>query len=187
MRATAMTAGGRWRRAGKLPIKLILLVLIVGGGAFAATRMMKKAPAAEEEAKAGEIGSGAQEDTLGPAETVDLGEFLVNISDSGGGMRYVKTEISLIVQLIEHEDDDENGGGGGHGSGGGKDDEMQLPSDEHRLAQDAVIAVLASQKFEKLQADDGREQLKSALLAKLDERLEYYKVSEVLLTSFVMQ
>jgi len=182
-----MTAGGRWRRAGKLPIKLILLVLIVGGGAFAATKMMKKAPAAEEEAKAGEIGSGAQEDTLGPAETVDLGEFLVNISDSGGGMRYVKTEISLIVQLIEHEDDDENGGGGGHGSGGGKDDEMQLPSDEHRLAQDAVIAVLASQKFQKLQADDGREQLKSALLAKLDERLEYYKVSEVLLTSFVMQ
>ena len=91
MRATAMTAGGRWRRAGKLPIKLILLVLIVGGGAFAAARMMKKAPAAEEEAKAGEIGSGAQEDTLGPAETVDLGEFLVNISDRGGGMRYVKT------------------------------------------------------------------------------------------------
>jgi len=185
MRAMAMTAGGPWRRSGKLPIKLILLVLVVGGGAFAAIQVMKKAPAAEEEASGEKVGS-EEEEKLGPAETVDLGEFLVNISDSGGGMRYVKTEISLIVQFIEHEED-EDGGGGGHGSGGSKDDEMQLPSDEHRLAQDAVIAVLASQKFEKLQADDGREQLKSALLTKLDERLEHYKVSEVLFTSFVMQ
>ena len=135
-------------------------------------------------------GSEEREEKLGPAETLDLGEFLVNICDGEGGMRYVKTNMSLIVQLIEHEEEEEDGGGGhggGHGGGGGKDEAPQLPPNEHRLAQDAVVSVLAGQKFEDLKADDGREKLKAALLIKLDERLENYKVTEVLFTSFVMQ
>ncbi len=190
MRAIAIAAGRRWRRAGKLPIPLVVGVAVLAAvGTFVGTSMMKKAPATEEEAKDGEGGSeeGGSEEKLGPAETVDLGEFLVNISDGAGEMRYVKTNMSLIVQLIESEEEDGGGGGGGHGGGGGKKEEPQLPPAEHRLAQDAVVSVLAGQQFEKLTADNGREKLKSALLAKLDERLESYKVSEVLLTSFVMQ
>ncbi len=192
MRVAAMNAGGLWRRAGKLPIPIIVgVAVLAAGGTVAATKIMSKPPAAEDEAKNEEAESQEHEEKLGPAETVDLGEFLVNICDGAGEMRYVKTNMSLIVQLIEHEEDEEGGGGGGHGGGhgggGGKDEEMQLPATEHRLAQDAVVAVLAGQQFDKLKADDGREKLKSALLAKLDERLENYKVSEVLLTSFVMQ
>lgn len=196
MRAITMITGGLWRRAGKLPIPLILgVAVLAGGGGFAATKIINKPPADAEKAKDGETGSEedgseAQNEKLGPAETVDLGEFLVNISDGAGEMRYVKTNMSLIVQLIEHEEDKSGGGGGHggeHGSAGGKDDAPQLPPDEHRIAQDAVVSVLASEKFDKLQADDGREKLKSALLTKLDERLETYKVTEVLLTSFVMQ
>ena len=196
MRAIAMNAGGLWRRAGKLPIPLILgVAVIAGGGGFAATKIISKPPADAEKATDGktesdEDGGEAQEKKLGPAETVDLGEFLVNIADSKGEMRYLKTNMSLIVQLIEYEEDENAGGaehGGGHDSAGGKDDAPQLPPNEHRLAQDAVVSVLASQKFDDLQADDGRAKLKSALLAKLDERLENYKVTEILLTSFVMQ
>lgn len=170
------------RQAGRAPILLIVAVaLAAAGGTFAVTQFAGK-----------EGGSGAKSEpgdgkrTLGPAETVDLGEFLVNVTDTGQALRYVKAEVSLVVQLIGAETE-EAAAGSGHGGGAKKEEGRQLPPDDHRLARDAVIRVVCAHSFEDLVKANGREKLRAALRNELDRALETYRVNEVLITSFVMQ
>ena len=178
----------RHSRSGKLLIVLIAVVVVVGaGGFFAARHFMGRSEAAAEEQdgeQAQEQANGEKE-TLGPEETVDLGEFLVNVTDNRQALRYVKAEMSLVVQAIgeqaqEHES-------GGHGSSSKKKEGAQLPPDAHRLARDVVIRTLSSQRFEDLLHDPGREKLRELLLDELEETLEDYHVNQVLITGFVMQ
>ncbi len=168
-------------RLGKLSVVVIIAIAVVAaGGTFAFVKMRSKSEAAETDATGEVTEEAAAEENLGPEETVDLGEFLVNIADDGGAMRYLKTQISLVVQAREHEE-----AGGGHG-GGGKDG-PQLPPAEHRIARDAVVSALCSQKFETLREDEGWSDLRDLLRSALTERLESFQVTEVLITDLVMQ
>lgn len=175
----------RDNRHGKLPIKLIIILLVlVGGGAFAAMRLMGNG-LGEAQAENAEAASAKGEDTEepeteAPAQTVGLGEFLVNIRSNDGQLRYLKAEISVVVHP-RVEDKPKKGHGGSEQS------EAELPCASHRYARDVVIAALSNQQFEKLRSAEGKQELKALLQQKLDSALVDYRVSDILFTAFVMQ
>lgn len=176
-------------RRGKLPVLMMVVVALAAAGTtFAVTKFATKGdkpkPAAQNDNAAASKRS--DESQLGPPETVDLGEFLVNVLDSHQALRYVKAEVSLVVRKVGAEPEP-SGGGHGHGSPSKAADARQLPPDEHRLARDVVIRVLSAQSFEALVRDAGREKLRATLRDKLDAALEHYQVKELLITGFVMQ
>ena len=177
----------RGRRAGKLILVLAIGgALIAAGGAFAFMHLRGSHADAEE---AGEGDHKPREETqaetLGPEQTLDLGEFLVNVLDANDALRYLKAKVSVVVQKRstsedapkakpEHTVKPEDGG-------------PQLPPDEHRLARDAVVEVLSSQRFEDLRDDQGKQHLRKLLQQRLDKALTTYHVNKVLITDFVMQ
>jgi flagellar basal body-associated protein FliL len=173
----------RGRRAGKAILVLILgAALLVAGGAWAFMHFRGAAAGAEGD---GQGEQEAQQETLGPEETLDLGEFLVNVLDKSNALRYLKAKVSVVVQGIE-SDEAQPEAEAGHG-GGAKGEGPQLPPDEHRLARDAVVQVLSSQRFEELRDDQDKQRLRKLLLQRLDQALDTYRVNQVLITDFVMQ
>ncbi len=168
MRCRSSTAGG-------VLLKLIVLValvgIVLGGGLFAWSRVR-----GGDEAADGEQAEAAEEDV--PTQTLELGEFLVNLQSGDDTLRYLQTEVSLVVEAPEKES------GGGHGGG---DAGAELPPAGHRYARDVAIEVLSSQSFEKLRHDPDRSQLKELLRRRIDDALEDYRVMDVLFTAFVMQ
>ena len=140
-----MPSAKLWRRprgrSGKLPILLIIGVALAAAGAtFAVTQLTGRSDQAE-----GERHEGAEEE-LGTAETVDLGEFLVNVLDKNQMPRYVKADVSLVVQLVG-AGAAAQGNGRGHGSRSEDNGGEQLPANEHRVARDVVIRLLSAERF----------------------------------------
>jgi len=164
--------------------------LLAAGGAFAFLHFRGGGADAQAAADAGENGEGGTEEqvraqTFGPEQTLDLGEFLVNVLDRSDVLRYLKAKVSVVVQEIG-ADPERAEGESSHGSKA-KDEAPQLPPDEHRLARDAVVEVLSSQRFEELRDDQGRQHLRKLLQQRLDQALKTYRVNQVLITDFVMQ
>ncbi len=172
----------RGPNSGVAPIKLIMLVaavgMIVGGGVFAWNRV--RGTATEGETGDGEEAAAEEGAEAVPTQTVALGEFLVNLQTADGTLRYLQTDISLVIAAPEGE---ESGGHGGHGEAA----ELELAPASQRFARDVAIQVLSSQSFEKLRDDPDRNQLKSLLQQRLDDQLASYRVMDVLFTAFVMQ
>jgi flagellar basal body-associated protein FliL len=110
------------------------------------------------------------------AVVVPLGEFLVNLA-SGGGVRYLKAEVSVALTGLPEKK---------KGEGEGKQ-ESPLPPDELAIAKDRVVAVLSAGDFAQLRNAAGREALKQKVKARVQEGLPDYEVTQVLFTSFVMQ
>lgn len=172
-------------------IKLIVLVAVValmlGGGLFAWSKFRATAQRADtngQEAEGDDSGGAEQE---AATQTVPLGEFLVNLQSADGTLRYLQTEISLVV--IVPADDEKRArvtGHGGHGAGDESGD-LELPAASQRYARDVVIEVLSSQQFETLRDRPDRSQLKAKLQQRLDAALTDYQVVDVLFTAFVMQ
>lgn len=173
-------------RAGRSMLKIILLImallLLCGGGFLAWSKFRADDDGGSEEA-AEEASAGAEEASL-TTETLSLGEFLVNLRSSDGTLRYLQTEISIVVMVPREEGAAETGG---DGHGGGCDEEPQLPPASQRYARDVAIEVLSSQSFEHLRDAPDRSKLKATLQQKLDAALEGHKVHDVLFTAFVMQ
>jgi len=104
MRHRSSTAGG-------VLIKLIILValvaMVLGGGLFAWSRVRDGAAGATdaggEQAEAGE--------EQAPTQTIELGEFLVNLQSGDDTLRYLQAEISLVVAAPEEEPAGRHGGG----------------------------------------------------------------------------
>ena len=176
-------------RSGKLGLKLIIiLVVLLGGGGFAAVRftgwpggLADKAEATAEEKTGAEEEEEAEE---GPPQTVNLGEFLVNIRAGGNQLRYLKAEMSLVVHELECK-------GKKHkkkrGHGGSGESEAELPAACQSYARDVAVAVLSNQQFETLRTAEGKSKVKATLQQKLNAVLEEYRVSDILFTAFVMQ
>jgi len=166
-------------------LKIILLIVVAmllgGGGFFAWSRLNTAddggADQAEEQA--------SEEGTAVTTETLSLGEFLVNLRSSDDSLRYLQTEISIVV--VVPEEDAAEKGGGEHGDGGKAGEDPQLPPASHRYARDVAIEVLSSQSFEHLRDEPDRSKLKAMLQQKLDAALEGHQVQDVLFTAFVMQ
>lgn len=172
-------------RRGLGMLKTILLVtalmLLGAGGFFAVTRLRPADGRAELQATANQPQG---DESAARAETLSLGEFLVNLRSSDGALRYLQAEISIVVAAP----DDEEGGGEGDGQGTALAEEgPRLPSASHRYARDVAIEVLSSQSFERLREQTDRARLKATLQQRLDAALEGYEVQDVLFTAFVMQ
>lgn len=179
---------GRSADAGTVLVKLIILValagMVLGGGLFAWSRVRgASAEAASAEGEQAEGEDAAQAEEPMPTETFALGDFLVNLQSGDGTLRYLQTELSIVVEAPEEE---KAAGGGGHG-GGAAPEQGALPPASERYARDVAIAVLSSQSFEKLRKEPDRTQLKALLRQRIDEALEDYTVVDVLFTAFVMQ
>ncbi|MFW5866284.1 MAG: flagellar basal body-associated FliL family protein [Armatimonadota bacterium] len=164
-------------------IVLIMLVLLLGGGGLFAWSKLRAADEGEDDRK-----QVAEEAVTAPAtETLALGEFLVNLRTTDGSLRYLQTEISIVVAAPEGE---EQGAADGHGGGHGEakaDDAPELPPASHRYARDVAIEVLSSQSFEHLRNQADRSKLKATLQQRLDAALGSHDVQDVLFTAFVMQ
>lgn len=170
-------------RDGSALLKIIILVmallLLGGGGLFAWSKLRAASDAEGEDVK--EQTSGESE---APAtETLSLGEFLVNLRTSDGTLRYLQTEISIVVTAPETEGEAEEGAHGGSST----EEAPELPAASHRYARDVAIEVLSSQSFEDLRDQADRSKLKALLQQKLDVTLASHDVQDVLFTEFVMQ
>lgn len=164
-------------------VVLIMAVLLLGGGGFFAWSKLRAADDGSGEAAAEDNHSAEEVATI--TQTLSLGEFLVNLRTSDGALRYLQTEVSIVVRLPADEQSDD-GGHGGHG-GGGDEEEPELPPASHRYARDIAIEVLSSQSFERLRDQADRSKLKATLQQRLDSALDSYEVEDVLFTAFVMQ
>ena len=170
-------------RSGKVKRLLVIAVVVVlaGGGVAAALVMRSRAVASqtgEPEATSQEA-KGPEKPAALP-EVVDLGEFLVNV-DSGGGMRYLRSQVGVEVTVKEEEKPK----AGGEGEGKKKD--YELPAADLLRAKDAVVKQLTASDFAKLRTVEGREELKKRLAQALAAALPKYEVGQVMLVSFVMQ
>lgn len=160
----------------KLIILLALTGMILGGGLFAWSR-------ARSTPGPGATGRESAEAAPAPAQTVELGEFLVNLRSADGALRYLQTEVSLVVV----PEDAGATGAPGRGHGAGDEREPELSPTGQRYARDAVVEALSSQSFETLRGQTDRGELKAVLRRRVDEALEDYEVLDVLFTAFVMQ
>ena len=143
---------------GKLPIMLIVAALVVALIAGVGVFVLK--------------GKGARRGGAGenqPTATLALGEFVVNLADSGE-IRYAKTTIVLAVTGAAPS-------AGGPGGEGGASPAVR----------DAVIAVLSSKRFAELVRPGGKEKLKTDIKAAVNKRLEGCQAVEVFFSEFAMQ
>lgn len=176
------------QRSGKKALLLgIVLALVVGAAAGAVVlgpkllKHGKKSATADkksEDKKSGDDKGEKKSDTdeKKAAVVVPLGEFLVNLA-SGGGVRYLKAEVSVALTGLPEKK---------KGEGEGKQ-ESPLPPDELAIAKDRVVAVLSAGDFAQLRNAAGREALKQKVKVRVQEGLPDYEVTQVLFTSFVMQ
>lgn len=162
-------------------LKIIMLIaaLLVGAGGVMTWNKLGAADGGSDERTA--------EDTPGEAESADtetlsLGEFLVNLQSSDGTLRYLQTQISIVVTAPDEEEASDHGHGGGS-----QDEEAELPPASQRYARDVAIEVLSSQSFEHLRDHADRSKLKATLQQRLDAALATHDVQDVLFTAFVMQ
>jgi len=178
-------------RSGKKLVLLALVVVavigIVTAGVALGPRLLAQRgkAAAKGQPTAGQARAdkaaekGEKEGKEEEAAVVALGDFLVNLR-SQTGLRYLRTEVSVSLSGLGKE-----GKGGGHGEGAAK--KSVLTEGEVAVARDRVVAVLSASTFEQLRTPEGRTGLKQQLQANLQQALPKYQVTEVLLTSFVMQ
>lgn len=106
-----------------------------------------------------------------PTVEMPLGEFVVNLADTGT-VRYLKADI-----VLEVAGEAKSGGHGGHGESSGPDAKIR----------DAVIEVLSSKHFEELVKPDGKEVLKKDIIKSVNKRLNGSEVVEVYFSEFAMQ
>ncbi len=171
--------------AGKLSKQVIIVlvvVLVAGGGVGGYLMQAKGKEAAAEEQEGGaetEIAPEGLETHL-----VDLGEFLVNVSD-GAKMRYLRTQVAMEIAALGEAA--EQNRGGGHGGHDAKEEGYELPQEALLRAKDVVVKQLTACQFQSLRAEEGRDELKERLAAALDTALDEYEVHAVLFVSFVMQ
>jgi flagellar basal body-associated protein FliL len=195
------------RNAGKLPKQLILMLACMGLGVGAKhmidARAAKPAAAAAAAAVPGQqpAAAGAQPGAQPgaaadpaaaaaataaaqpPTETVELGQFLVNVAATTT-MHYLRADVALEIELPPDDGKKKKKGGE---EGEGKKEKPKLPPEEELRAKDTIVQVMSDARFEALRGAEGRERLKAKLLQALQEKLPQEKLREVLLVSFVMQ
>ena len=172
----------RGLRQGTSTIILILLIVVVllltGGGLL----VWKKLGGVEQRALAA-----IPRQQAVATETLSLGEFLVNLRSADSTLRYLQTEVSIVVLAPEGAGEEESDAGGHGEASGAAEETVELPPSSQRYARDITIEVLSSQSFEHLRDEADRAKLKTTLREKLDAALEDYEVQDVLFTAFVMQ
>lgn len=179
-----MTKGRSGRKMVVLSVALVG-ILGLGAGVAMGPRLLKTEEKAKTESAPAKTGKASSEKPVDKSPeaaqvVVPLGEFLVNLDDEPQ-VRYLRAE--LAVQMARPQEKKRSGG---HGHGGGEA-KAELPGSDLAVARDRVVTVLSAAGFGELRTVPGRDKLKARLLARLQEALPQHDISEVLVTSFVMQ
>ncbi len=148
------------RNSGKIKMLIIVIVAVVLLLAGLGIIVMK-----------GKAKGKSKEHVKLPTAEMPLGEFIVNLADTGE-IRYLKANVILEVE-------GEVPAAEGEGKEGGGDPRVR----------DAVIQIMSSKHFSELQASEGREKLKEDIIHAVNERLEEKKIKavEVFFSEFAMQ
>lgn len=176
------SSGARRGTSTVILILLIVVVLLLSGGGLL---VWKKLGGVEERALAALPGAAGERAVT--TQTLSLGEFLVNLRSSDSALRYLQTEVSIVVLAPGSAGEEEREAGEDGAASGAAEEAAELPPSSQRYARDVTIEVLSSQSFEHLREQADRAKLKATLREKLDAALEGYEVQEVLFTAFVMQ
>ena len=138
----------------KIIILVVLLAILGGGGFFGYVKFLKKEPPAQ-----------AAEPQIEQSVAVDMGTFLVNLSDPGG-KRYLK--ITMQFEL----------------SGQKLNEEVTKRNVELR---DMIIMLLSSKEYSEIGNATGKITLKRELVSRLNKMLREGQVKEVYFTEFLVQ
>lgn len=147
-------------KAGKSPKKLIvalLLLVVIAGSGLVAGKVFMGGKGKAEKARQ----AAAEAEEVGA--TLALDEFLVNLADEG---HYMKASVSLGLKKGVTEE--------------------RL---KEKLApiRDAVVSVLSSSRIQPLGTQQGKEDLKKALLARIDKVVPDHEVLAIYFTAFTTQ
>jgi flagellar FliL protein len=150
--AEGASGGGK----NKTILFLVVGVLLGAGVAFGVSKVIlgKSTPEKKEEKKL-------------PEHTLELDEFVVNLSD---GSHYAKVTLALGLEKPLTG-----------GEGGKVEPKLLAP------IRDTVITVLSSKGMNELVSNEGKEKLKTELKEKLNERLGDEIIKEVYFTSLTLQ
>ncbi len=162
------TAGPVEAKAGKPPLKLIVLALLVilllGGGAFAwKSGMLNKMIGGGDETKLAKKIKKVEKPEIGPIYPLD--PFIVNLMEPMG-KRYLKVRVELELT----------------------DAELSAEVDK-RLPQfrDGILTLLSSKSFKEVNDLSGKYQLRAEILGMLNGYLKTGKVKNVYFTEFIVQ
>ncbi len=162
------TAENEETKAGKPPLKLIvlalLMVLLLGGGAFAwKTGILNNMIGRGETNKVAKKISKIEKPDIGPIYPMEA--FIVNLMEPMG-KRYLKVKIEL--ELDKEELRSEVG--------------KRLPQ-----FRDGILTLLSSKSFKEVNDLSGKYQLRAEILGMLNGYLKTGKVKNVYFTEFIVQ
>ncbi len=174
-------AEGAPKKSKKKLIIIIVLVLVLAIGGGVGFMMMGKKEVTAEDAEA----ALHQEDHS--TETIDLGTYVVNLSENATFLK-----VSVVLEVNSHVLHGGKHGaaadaGGGHGGGGGG-----LPGvlgEKEAKIKDKIIKILSSKKAPQLLDPEGKDELKEEVadginqVVELDEEL----VTNVFFVTFIIQ
>jgi flagellar FliL protein len=160
-------AGSQEASKKGFPIKIILIsimVLLIAGGGLAAWKMGVLAKPGGNTARGEVVDDKAKKtnNDIGPILALDT--FIVNLI--GQGRSYLKTRIELEL-----------------------DNENTTVEINRRLPQlrDKILTTLSSKSFEDINTLEGKYQLRSELIASLNQYLTTGKVTNIYFTDFIVQ
>jgi flagellar FliL protein len=111
-----------------------------------------------------------------PTHIVAMEPFVVNLADQGAS-RYLRVNLSLVVE----GEDAAKEGGEGEGGGGGAEEV------EKARLRSTILETLSQQTSDHLVTPDGKAELKKTIAEKAHEAAEQLKVKDVLFSEFVVQ
>ncbi|MDR5695653.1 MAG: flagellar basal body-associated FliL family protein [Armatimonadota bacterium] len=124
------------------------------------------------------LSSGGKKEKPEEVERLPLGTFVVNLRP-GGGFNYLKVTIGLEVRGHAPKN-------GGEGKKGG----LAGVVEEHKLElSDVVVSTLTGKTFTEMHTPEGKQQLRSELMARMNQRLKMtgVRVTQVFFAEFVAQ
>ena len=147
-------------KGGFMKLLVIVLLAVAGGGGGAYFYFVKAAPAQAKEVE--------PEPEPEPTGIVELEPFVVNLADTGA-TRFLRVTLSLVVQ----------------------DEEQAKEIDEHALekarVRSAILELLAEQAAETIVTPEGKVELKTMIIERVQHAAHELKVVDVLYSEFVIQ
>jgi flagellar FliL protein len=165
-------------------IVLALVLIVVGAGVPMFLMGGKKTAETEEEHEAPK-----------KLETADLGQFIVNLSETSSFLK-VHITIEYDASILDHHLEDKGHAGGkgegGGAAGGGEGKEGGLHpflTKRQTQIQDTIIRVLSAKHAEELLTQEGKERLKDELVEGINEAVatEEPAITAVYFTEFIIQ
>lgn len=143
-------------------IILVVLLVVLGGGGFAGWKFyLQEKLSAPEEGQTQQTAEAA----IGPSVMLKMEPFIVNLLDQDG-KRYLKAQFEVEV---------------------GSEEEKQALEDHMAQIRDAILLLLSSKTFAQIGVPEGKVQLRSELIERINAIMKNGAVRGLYFTEFVIQ